>query len=218
MTDTKIKRFEEIAQILCRCEQLKTDILSYSGKNVQIYRKVFTTELLGRTNVYFFQLYVLQLCMVLHKKEHHHLRTLATDLLNDPNTNWHNVNSKSQVTNILFSLQAIEDRIVPTLKGLRDKFIAHRDVDRELEQATLTYTDAWGVLAELQEIYNIINHHAFGKTLLFETLMDREPSELRHLARYSSVWAKLRPEFAKPHDGLLRDLIYLIRGKTPPNQ
>ncbi|MEO6288250.1 MAG: hypothetical protein ABIO93_32945 [Dyadobacter sp.] len=219
MVTNKEKKFAEVAQILARCEQLKSDIRSFLGENSQIYRRAFNgnNDLLGRSNVYFFQLFVLQICMILFEKEHHHLRTLATKFLLDPNTNWTNENSKVEVGKAIDWLKEIENEVGDTFRTLRDKHFAHRDFNRDLKDVALSYEVAWRVLLNFQELFNIINYHVFNRTVRFE-ILDREPVELKHLARFARIWVKLMPEWAKQHNGPLLDVIYMIKGKTPPNQ
>jgi hypothetical protein len=211
-------RFEEIAQILCHCEQLKCYITSYYGENARSYREIFSNgTMLGNANVYFFQLYIVKLCMILHDTQDYYFKRVVEDIIKDGNTHWREKTSKAELEKVADSLLDIENQILDTLRRLRDKFIAHRDFYRELENASFGYKIAWEVLQNLQDLYNIVDLHAFNRTMQFDRLSSQEPGEYRHLSRYAKLWQKLRPEWANPKDRLTLDLTYLVRGKTPPD-
>jgi hypothetical protein len=213
-----IPRFEEVAQILCHCEQLKCDIMSYHGEKARSYREVFATDLLPRANGNAFQLYILKLCMLLHNTQDYYFKQIIEDIIRDSGTKWREDKSKVEVTNAAIQLHTLEKEVLDSLRVLRDKFIAHRDFYRELENAKFDYADAWRVLKDLQDIYNVVNLHAFNTTMHFGTLSDREPGEYRHLSRFAKLWQKLRPEWSNPRDNFTHDLIYISWGKTPPGE
>jgi hypothetical protein len=213
MQDSHLSTFNEISQILCRCEQLKGDICSLSGEHVKTYKSVFKGgEFLPRIRTYLFQTFVIQLCMILHCKEHHSLATLIRKLLEDSSLKWADENSKHKMEDALARIETLESVHINTLRTLRDKFWAHRDRQRNNHAVSFTYNTAWLILEEMKQIYNIVNMQILQTETRFDVLSSREPIELAHLARYSKMYERLRPEMLRPADDLSLDLIYLMRG------
>ena len=213
MQDFHLSTFNEISQILCRCEQLKGDICSLTGGHVQTYKTVFKGgEFLPRIKTYLFQIFVIQLCMILHSKEHHSLSALIRKLLEDSSLNWVDDNAKHEMTDALLRIETLESAHINTLRTLRDKFWAHRDRQRNNHAVSLTYNTAWLILEEMKQIYNVVNMQILQTETRFDVLSNREPIELAHLARYSKMYERLRPEILRPADELSLDLTYLMRG------
>lgn len=215
MRESLLIIFKEICQILCRCEQLKGDIISLHGEHVQVYQRTFKHgTFLSRIDHYFFQIYVVQVCMILNSKEPHSLKKLMISLLNDM-TDQGQDESESKIQAAIERIEYLETEHLRPLKTLRDKFWAHRDLDRNDHKVSIKYQDAWKILEELQSIFNIVNSIAFNAQTQFHTLSDRTPGELIHLDKYSKMWERLRPERYKPSNDVVSDLIYLMRGLAP---
>lgn len=213
MQNSQLETFDEIRQILCRCEQLKGDITSLGGTYVKTYRNVFKGgEFLSRIRMYLFQTYVIQLCTILNSREHHSLAALIRILLNDTSLNWAEDGSKREVEKALARIDALESTHITTLRTLRDKFWAHRDRQRNNHTVSLTYDTGWLILDELKQIFNVVNIQALKTETRFDILSNKEPIELAHLARYSKMYERLQPERLRPSDDLTHDLIFLMRG------
>jgi hypothetical protein len=150
--------------------------------------------------------------MILHSKEHHSLSALIRKLLEDSSLNWVDDNAKHEMTDALLRLETLESAHINTLRTLRDKFWAHRDRQRNNHAVSLTYNTAWLILEEMKQIYNVVNMQILQTETRFDVLSNREPIELAHLARYSKMYERLRPEILRPADELSLDLIYLMRG------
>lgn len=215
MQDPYLSTFNEIKQILGRCEQLKGDICSLSGIYVKTYKSVFKGgEFLPRIRMYLFQIFVIQVCMILYSEEHHSLGTLIRKLLADPSLKWPDDNLKHEVADALVRINALESTHIKNLRTLRDKFWAHRDRLRNNHPASLTYDTAWSILEEMKEVFNILSKQLLRTETRFDNLSSSEPIELAHLARYSKMYERLKPEQLRPADELTLDLIYLMRGMS----
>ena len=208
------KRFEEVCQILCRCEQIKSDIKSLYGQNGVSYRKEFPEgSFLHRIQLYFFQIFVIQLLMLLAKKEDHNLKKLAKDLLADPETVWKRGDSKDLVKNAIDKLEELETTHLDSFKTPRDKFWVHRDEARESYEFVLSHNTAWEVLAKLQNVYNILNLEALFSTMRFDTLSDRDPLEVVHLSRYGRIHQHLNGQWAHPKDETAAAVMEILLGR-----
>lgn len=213
MQNPHLETFDEIRQILCRCEQLKGDITGLGGSYVKSYRSIFKGgEFLSRIRMYLFQIYVIQLCMILNSKEHHSLAVLIRTLLKDPSVKWDNSNAKLKMENALARIEVLESTHITTLRTLRDKFWAHRDRQRNNHTVSLSYEVGWLILDELKQIFNIVNIQVWQTETRFDILSNREPIELAHLARYGKMYQRLQPERLRPANDLTTDLIYMMRG------
>lgn len=212
-TDIK-KRFDEVCQILCRCEQIKSDIKSLYGPNGLSYVKEFSAgSLLNRIQLYFFQIFVIQILMLLAKREDHNLKKLAKDLLADHETIWKREDSKDVVKSAIDKLEELEATHLETFKILRDKFWAHRDEERESYRVGLSHNTAWEVLSELQNFFNILNFHALFTTMTFDTLSDRDPLEVVHLSRYSRIHQHMKGQWAYPKDETAKAIVDILLGR-----
>lgn len=82
MSDSLKELFDEICQILCRCEQLKGDITALRGNHAKGYRSVVSSaQFLDRIDLYFFQIYIIQLCLLLYSKEDHSLKSFIIKVI-----------------------------------------------------------------------------------------------------------------------------------------
>lgn len=214
MSESLKKVFDEICQILCRCEQLKGDIIALQGNHAKDYKSlVKSAAFLDRINLYFFQIYIIQLCLLLHSKEDHSLKSFITKLKEERKKISDNPESIKKINEALVRVERLESSNLYPLRTLRDKFWAHRDKNRNAHKISITYSNAWDILLELQSIFNLLNSAIFDTSTHFKILSEREPIELAHLDYFTKMRERLKPERMNPSSEIVNDLLYLMRGK-----
>lgn len=208
---------DEIKQILLRFQLLKLDMQAITGDEYKVYR-TFKGEsgFFGRIHHYLFQIYIIQLCMILNpkKNEHHSLHHLIREIRDCRGLKRKHQNSQALLNEAENRLNALTHLNFPVFKTLRDKFWAHRDskIEREKAETKVRYSDAWNTLSELQEIYNLTQRAANLIPTYFDAPFDTPRFELADMMKYVKMHKALHPKRFAPETEEEKELINIMMG------
>lgn len=195
---------------------LENDI-TYIGDTEAEYfeRAVSESHFLYRCYRNSIQLFTIDLCKILNRKENGNMFSLVEEYIHEHDQlKWHHEISIEELNSLKYRLTVIvKSEEFKRLKTARDKYYAHDDVDKGDYQTNVKFEKIWAISKELQTIFNRLNYCHLNTTQWFEFV--HKPLELEIISRYRQIRDVVYDEYKKTSEiGELRKVLNIVNGTT----
>ena len=185
-----IKTLARLDDLIANLEHINTTLLE---TEIQIFQKYFLLDFLKGS---LWNASILEICMIYNPKEDLSIfKVLNLIINNHRNLVWENKSSLHDYKNMITELKKYQD-LNQKLKTIRDKLIAHKEIDLSFERPYL------GNLRTLTEaakmVCNRLVKDSMGSDLVWDNRVNNDLLWIKNLSKFEQIKAIItRAEFSK---------------------